>query len=242
MRGLVAAGRRQPGCDGCACSRRLLALIMAVVKCHGRRCDRTSGPSMCRHPVAATQRRLPPTPGGHPWPGATAQARARRSRETSIRPSSARRRRRRLGRHPPRLRPHGRLLPRREAACLVDPRPRCADSGGGRLRPASGVLLEHQQELETSGGYTTERLLSLAEQVPGLRGEAFDAAVSGMKHGDFVTASQKAYEGLTGGTTGPGTPTVANNRTMLGARSTTPSSTRAGPSTCWPCWRGRPRR
>ncbi|MFD0353140.1 DsbA family protein [Streptomyces sp. NPDC127110] len=78
-----------------------------------------------------------------------------------------------------------------------------------------GILLEHQEEVEASGGYTTERLLSLAEQVPGLRSEAFDAAVSGMKYEAFVTASQQAYEVLGGESTGPGTPTVAINSTML---------------------------
>lgn len=78
------------------------------------------------------------------------------------------------------------------------------------------VLMEHQAEVEASGGYTTERLLRLADQVPGLRGETFDGAVATMKYADFVTASQAAYERTGDDPAGPGTPTIVINRTMLG--------------------------
>ncbi|MET9960034.1 thioredoxin domain-containing protein [Streptomyces sp. NPDC006326] len=77
------------------------------------------------------------------------------------------------------------------------------------------VLMEHQAGVEASGGYTTQRLLSLADEVPGLRSETFDAAVSTMKYGDFVTASQKAYQQTGDDPIGPGTPSVAINTTML---------------------------
>ncbi|MFD8020802.1 DsbA family protein [Streptomyces lavendulae] len=78
------------------------------------------------------------------------------------------------------------------------------------------VLMEHQAEVEASGGYTTERLLRLADQVPGLRGETFDGAVATMKYADFVTASQAAYERTGDDPAGPGTPAIVINRTMLG--------------------------
>lgn len=58
--------------------------------------------------------------------------------------------------------------------------------------------------------YTDARLLELAEKVPGLRGPAFDAAVTSMKHRSFVTASERAYERAGGAhePNGPGTPTA----------------------------------
>ncbi|MFD5411208.1 DsbA family protein [Streptomyces nojiriensis] len=64
---------------------------------------------------------------------------------------------------------------------------------GQRFAEYHTVLIGNQTSVEESGGFTTERLLALAEQVPGLRGEAFDTAVSTMKYQDFVTASQAAY-------------------------------------------------
>ncbi|MEU6865653.1 thioredoxin domain-containing protein [Streptomyces sp. NPDC046876] len=73
------------------------------------------------------------------------------------------------------------------------------------------VLTAHQEEVESSGGYTTQRLLSLADQVPGLRSETFDAAVSTMKYSDFVAASQKAYQRTGDDPIGPGTPSVVIN-------------------------------
>ncbi|MFJ9078838.1 thioredoxin domain-containing protein [Streptomyces sp. NPDC102278] len=76
------------------------------------------------------------------------------------------------------------------------------------------VLMGNQEEAEAADGYTTQRLLSLADEVPGLRSEAFDAAVSTMKYSDFVTASQTAYQ-PTGEESIPATPTVAINTTVL---------------------------
>lgn len=78
------------------------------------------------------------------------------------------------------------------------------------------VLMERQGEVEASGGYTTERLLALADLVPGLRSEDFDAAVTTLRYGGFVSASQKAYEQSTDEPDGPGTPTVVINRTIIG--------------------------
>ncbi|MEU3778525.1 thioredoxin domain-containing protein [Streptomyces sp. NPDC032472] len=80
------------------------------------------------------------------------------------------------------------------------------------------VLTAHQAEVESSGGYTTQRLLGLADQVPGLRSETFDAAVSTMKYSDFVAASQTAYQRTGNDPIGPGTPSVAiNDKQVTGA-------------------------
>lgn len=55
------------------------------------------------------------------------------------------------------------------------------------------VLFADQPE-EAVDGYTDAFLLDKASQVPGLRGTEFDAAVKDMKHRDFVTASEKAFQ------------------------------------------------
>lgn len=81
----------------------------------------------------------------------------------------------------------------------------------GKFVEYHAVLFENQAVVESSGGFTTERLLKLAEQVPGLRDAAFDLAVRTMKHGSFVTASQQAYQRTGDDPIGPGTPTVVVN-------------------------------
>ncbi|MFF0561706.1 thioredoxin domain-containing protein [Streptomyces sp. NPDC004266] len=73
------------------------------------------------------------------------------------------------------------------------------------------VLWKFQTEVEASGGFTTERLLELAQQVPGLRDAAFDQAVRTMKYQAFVTASEQAYENTGDDPRGPGTPTIIVN-------------------------------
>ncbi|MEU3601589.1 thioredoxin domain-containing protein [Streptomyces sp. NPDC006798] len=74
------------------------------------------------------------------------------------------------------------------------------------------VIFRHRAEAEASGGYTTEFLLELAGQVPGLRSGKFDAAVATMSHRDFVVRSQAAYDAANGDDPrGPGTPTVVVN-------------------------------
>ncbi|MFJ8228895.1 DsbA family protein [Streptomyces sp. NPDC094448] len=82
------------------------------------------------------------------------------------------------------------------------------------------VVFRHRAQAESSGGYTTEYLLELADQVPGLRSEKFDAAVTGMSHRDFVVRSQAAYESAYRDEPGgPGTPTVAvNGKQVSGER------------------------
>ncbi|MGW8362905.1 DsbA family protein [Streptomyces wedmorensis] len=73
------------------------------------------------------------------------------------------------------------------------------------------VLFANQADVESSGGFTTERLLTLAEEVPGLRDESFDQAVRTMKYRSFATASEQAYEQTGDDPVGPGTPTIVVN-------------------------------
>ncbi|MFD5142688.1 DsbA family protein [Streptomyces sp. NPDC058401] len=82
------------------------------------------------------------------------------------------------------------------------------------------VLMENMAKSERAGGYTNNSLLALADQVTGLRSEAFDSAVATMKYNDFVVASEKTYEAAGGDDPrGPGTPTVVINNTQItGAR------------------------
>jgi protein-disulfide isomerase len=81
----------------------------------------------------------------------------------------------------------------------------------GKFVEYHAVLFENQAAVESSGGFTTERLLRLAEEVPGLRDEAFDSAVRAMKYRSFVTASQQAYQQTGDDPIGPGTPTIVVN-------------------------------
>ncbi|MYW13708.1 thioredoxin domain-containing protein [Streptomyces sp. SID2563] len=86
-----------------------------------------------------------------------------------------------------------------------------AASEKGMFVEYHAVLFAHQVDVESSGGFTTARLLELAREVPGLRDDAFDQAVKTMKYQSFVTASQRAYEHTGDDPIGPGTPTVIVN-------------------------------
>ncbi|MER5477777.1 thioredoxin domain-containing protein [Streptomyces sp. NPDC002734] len=78
------------------------------------------------------------------------------------------------------------------------------------------VLFESAGAIEFAGGFTTASLLSLADQVEGLRSRTFDDAVRTMKYEDFVTASEEAYEAYDGDDPrGPGTPTVVINGSRM---------------------------
>lgn len=81
----------------------------------------------------------------------------------------------------------------------------------GKFVEYHALLIANQPVAELGGGFTTDRLLSLAQSVPGLRDEGFDLAVRTMKYSSFVTASQKAYEQTGDDPIGPGTPTVVVN-------------------------------
>ncbi|MGN9761833.1 DsbA family protein [Streptomyces sp. SD31] len=73
----------------------------------------------------------------------------------------------------------------------------------GRFVEYHQVLYAHQPE-EIVDGYTDAFLLEMASKVDGLRGPEFDAAVKGMKHRDFVSESQEAFDE----SGAPGTPTI----------------------------------
>ncbi|MGI3201233.1 DsbA family protein [Streptomyces sp. GLT-R25] len=84
--------------------------------------------------------------------------------------------------------------------------------GEGKFVEYHEVLYANQPD-ESIDGYTTTALLELADEVEGLRGPAFDAAVKTMKYRSFVTASEEAYERAGGAKEpeGPGTPTAVLN-------------------------------
>ncbi|MFB7172444.1 DsbA family protein [Streptomyces sp. NPDC056254] len=73
------------------------------------------------------------------------------------------------------------------------------------------VLYRHQARMRRSGGFTRDRLLALADSVPGLRGPEFDAAVRETAHREFVEASDRALDasGVTS------TPTMAINGALV---------------------------
>ncbi|MFB6529256.1 DsbA family protein [Streptomyces sp. NPDC056399] len=81
----------------------------------------------------------------------------------------------------------------------------------GKFVEYHAVLFENQAAVESSGGFTTERLLKLAGKVQGLRGETFDRAVRTMQYRSYVTASQEAYQETGDDPIGPGTPTIVVN-------------------------------
>lgn len=80
----------------------------------------------------------------------------------------------------------------------------------GRFVEYHEVLYAHQPE-EAVDGCTDAFLLEMASKVDGLRGPDFDAAVKGMKHRDFVTESQKAFDE----SGAPGTPAIEVNDQRL---------------------------
>jgi protein-disulfide isomerase len=83
-----------------------------------------------------------------------------------------------------------------------------------RFAPLHTVLYANQPD-ENEDGFTVDRLLELAAQVPGLRSPAFDAAVRGQTYKSFVGDSEKAF--VDSGATG--TPTVKmDGKTVSGGK------------------------
>ncbi|MYW02747.1 thioredoxin domain-containing protein [Streptomyces sp. SID3343] len=70
------------------------------------------------------------------------------------------------------------------ARCSVD---------AGKFTAYHSVLFGNQPD-ESTDGYTTARLLELADQVPGLRGPAFDACVNTAANAQWVADSETAFE------------------------------------------------
>jgi protein-disulfide isomerase len=70
------------------------------------------------------------------------------------------------------------------ARCSVD---------AGKFTAYHAVLFDNQPD-ESTDGYTTAHLLELADQVPGLRGPAFDTCVNTAAHAQWVTDAETAFE------------------------------------------------
>ncbi|MFJ6782928.1 thioredoxin domain-containing protein [Streptomyces yangpuensis] len=85
----------------------------------------------------------------------------------------------------------------------------------GKFAEYHELLYRHQAKVRRSGGFTRDRLLTLAAKVPGLRGPEFDAAVLETKHREFVEASDKALDT----SEVEGTPTMAINGALVGTDS-----------------------
>ncbi|MFI5868073.1 thioredoxin domain-containing protein [Streptomyces sp. NPDC051546] len=65
----------------------------------------------------------------------------------------------------------------------------------GKFAEFHAALYASQPQNEgAQGTFTTEHLLKIADQVPGLRGVAFDKAVKDMTYKDWVAKSEKAFE------------------------------------------------
>lgn len=79
-----------------------------------------------------------------------------------------------------------------------------AEAGPGRFATYQAALFASQPSEHTADAYSTDHLLRIADQVPGLRGGAFDKAVRENTHKDWVAASEQAFEDAGVG----GTPTV----------------------------------
>ncbi|MEU5149810.1 thioredoxin domain-containing protein [Streptomyces yangpuensis] len=81
----------------------------------------------------------------------------------------------------------------------------------GKFAEYHELLYRHQAKVRRSGGFTRDRLLTLAGKVPGLRGPEFDAAVLETKHREFVEASDEALDK----SEVEGTPTMAINGALV---------------------------
>ncbi|MCX5205925.1 DsbA family protein [Streptomyces sp. NBC_00237] len=79
-----------------------------------------------------------------------------------------------------------------------------ASVDAGRFPAYHAAVFASQPKKETVDGFTPDFLLAVADQVPGLRGAAFDRAVRSHAHAAWVADAQKAY--TTSGV--PGAPSV----------------------------------
>ncbi len=64
----------------------------------------------------------------------------------------------------------------------------------GKFAEYHAALYASQPAEGSTGAYTTEHLLKIADQVKGLRGAAFDKAVKDMTYKDWVKKSEQAFE------------------------------------------------
>ncbi|MFE4862021.1 DsbA family protein [Streptomyces sp. NPDC056670] len=64
----------------------------------------------------------------------------------------------------------------------------------GKFPEFHAAVFASQPKEETDDAFTADNLLKIADQVPGLRGAAFDKAVRENTYKDFVSAAEKAFE------------------------------------------------
>ncbi|MFB7517634.1 DsbA family protein [Streptomyces sp. NPDC056144] len=88
-----------------------------------------------------------------------------------------------------------------------------ADAGTGRFAAFQAALFASQPAGESEDGFSVDHLLRIADQVEGLRGDAFDKAVRDDTHKQWVADAEKAFEDAGVG----GTPTVLVDGTALPA-------------------------
>ncbi|MEU6054513.1 thioredoxin domain-containing protein [Streptomyces xanthochromogenes] len=64
----------------------------------------------------------------------------------------------------------------------------------GKFPEFHAAVFASQPKEETDDAFTADNLLKIADQVPGLRGAAFDKAVHENTYKDFVSAAEKAFD------------------------------------------------
>ncbi|MCX5387842.1 thioredoxin domain-containing protein [Streptomyces sp. NBC_00083] len=64
----------------------------------------------------------------------------------------------------------------------------------GKFPEFHAAVFASQPAKETDDGFTTDNLLKIADQVPGLRGAAFDQAVRENTYKDYVKSAESAFE------------------------------------------------
>ncbi|MEV7275430.1 thioredoxin domain-containing protein [Streptomyces sp. NPDC093111] len=88
-----------------------------------------------------------------------------------------------------------------------------AEAGPGKFATYQAALFANQPSETSKDAYSTDHLLKIADQVPGLRGAAFDKAVRENTYKDWVASAERAFEDAGVG----GTPTVLVDGTPLAA-------------------------
>lgn len=68
------------------------------------------------------------------------------------------------------------------------------EAGPGRFEEYQAALFASRPSGESRDGFSTDHLLRIADQVPGLRSETFDKAVRADAYATWVAASQRAFE------------------------------------------------
>ncbi|MFD4377656.1 DsbA family protein [Streptomyces sp. NPDC058486] len=69
-----------------------------------------------------------------------------------------------------------------------------SDTGPGKFAAYQAALFASQPEDESKDAFTADHLLRIADQVEGLRSDAFDAAVRGESHKAWVADAEQAFQ------------------------------------------------